>query len=82
MIDQYKIAIASGEIESSMSIEEFEKNIGYKQEDKNDTRTYYTYTHSIRYDTDYPDQDLDLTKAENMTMKLIITSKDGYQQTY
>lgn len=82
MIDQYKIAIASGEIDASMSIKEFEKNMGFRQEDKNDTRTYYSYTHSIHYDTDYPEQDLDLTKAENMTIKLIITCKDGYQHTY
>ncbi len=79
LTDQYNEAIASGQIDSSMSMEEFGKSIGYKPEEENDNITYYTYTHRIDYDTDYPELELYMEKTESMYCNLIITCKDGYQ---
>jgi hypothetical protein len=80
--EHYNIAVASGQIDPAMSMEEFGRTIGYTSEEKNDTRTYYTYTHSIHYDTDYPELVLDMNNTENMHVNLIITCKDGYQSEW
>ncbi len=74
---QYNVAIASGQIDSSMSMEEFGKYIGYKPEEVNDKMTNYTYTHRIDYESDYPELEFDMEKI--MYYDLIITCKDGYQ---
>ena len=77
--EQYNVAVASGQNDPSMSMEKFGNSIGYKPEAKNDNITYYTYTHRIDYDADYPELELDQEKAESMYYNLIITCKDGYQ---
>lgn len=77
--EHYNIAIASGQIDPDMSMEDFKKLIEFKSEEKNDSRTYYTYTHRINYSTDYPDLQLDRDKADAMHFSLIITCKDGYR---
>jgi hypothetical protein len=77
--DQYNVAYASGQIDTSMSMEEFGKTIGYMPEVKNDNRTYYTYTHKIEYDVDYTELEFDMQKAESIYFNLVITCKDGYK---
>jgi hypothetical protein len=77
--EHYNMAVASGQIDPNMSIEDFKKMFGYDQKEMDDTRKYYTYTHRIQYDTDYPDLKLDMDKAEKLSFSLTITCKDGYQ---
>lgn len=75
----YNVAYASGQIDTSMSMEEFGKTIGYMPEVKYDNRTYYAYTHKIEYDVDYTQLEFDIQKAESIHYNLIITCKDGYK---
>lgn len=80
IMNHYNVAVASGYIDSGMGIEEFAEHIEYKPEEKYGSRTYYTYNHSIDYDADYPELELDQNKAKAISYKLIITCKDGYQK--
>ena len=77
--EHYSVAVASGQIDPNMSIEEFKKMIGYNPKEMDDTRKYYSYTHRIQYKTDYPELKLDINKAERLYFNLIISCKDGYQ---
>lgn len=77
--EQYRLAVASGEIEPDTDIEEFKKTVRPVSEGTDDPRKYYTYTHRINYSTDYPELQLDSDKAGNINYNLIITCRDGYR---
>jgi len=77
--ERYNMAVASGRIDPGMSLEEFKKIIEFESEEKDGSRTYYTYTHRIQYASDYPELQLDRDKAGRMRYKLVITCKDGYR---
>ncbi len=77
--EHYNMAVASGQIDTQMVIEEFIEHMEYADEEKINHRTYYFLTHTIDYDTDYPELELNNQKAENLYANLIITCKDGYE---
>jgi len=82
----YNIAIASGEIDVSMSLRDFAEKFGYEQfgyeEQSRDGRDRYVLSHTIRYS----DYGLENTEPEynsseyreRFRMNLIITCNDGY----
>lgn len=78
---RYRAAVASGEIDEGMSLDEFRKSMDFISEEKDSSRKYYTYTHRIRYD-DYPELQLNSEKAENLHINLIVECRDGYRFSF
>jgi len=80
--DRYNIAIASGQIDSNVTIEEFAKMISdYKMQNESG-RKYYLYKHEIVYAIDYPELELNLKDIENLYFNLVIIFEDGYIFNY
>jgi hypothetical protein len=75
--EKYKLAVASGEIVS----ESVEARAEYMSNIKSDDTKLdnYFYEFEIVY-KDYPELDLDMDKAENISIEMIVTCKDGYSQ--
>lgn len=71
-LEKYYIAVASGEIESTVSTE-YVRN--YKSENSN-PNTYF-YQLEIKY-SDYPDLKLNMDEAEDLSINIIVTCKDGF----
>jgi len=80
--ERYNLAVASGEIEPDMSLEEYKEYFGFAPEEGEAPRKQYNYTHIIKYDTDYPELQLDQEKAGNIRFGLIITCRDGYRYVW
>ena len=76
--DQYNIAIASGQIDLGMSLEDFATSIDYQV--KEESRKDYSCSYVIDY-ADYPELKLDIDSAEAISYKLIVTCKDGYSRS-
>lgn len=76
---RYNLAIASGEIDPGLSLEDFMKYIGFEPEENSNSSTRYTYIHRINYNTDYPELQLNKDKAGDMRFNVVITCRDGYR---
>lgn len=79
---RYNMAVASGQIDSTVTIEEFDKTIRDYEMQNESGRKHYLYIHEIVFDTDYPEWDLNRKKIENLHFNLVITFKDGYIYNY
>ena len=80
--DKYKVALAAGLIEQTVSLEQFAIDNGYKPNLSDvDSNSNYSYTHAIRFAEDYPELKLDGESAKELSSRLIIKFKDGYTYT-
>lgn len=80
--NKYKVAIAAGQIDQSVSLEQFAIDNDYKPDPSNlDDNLQYSYTHSIIFAEDYPELNLDAESAKQLSSRLIIKFKDGYIYT-
>lgn len=76
MMAQYNVAIASGQISETVTIEEFESNFEHN-DIIDDGRNHYYFKHQIIYE-DYPEQKIDMHSSESLRLSLVVTCKDGY----
>lgn len=76
--DKYNIAVASGTIGSSVSLEQFARDNNLEPQ-KPGTDPHYSFLHTITFEEDYPALALDIDKAEQPDFRLVIEFKDGYR---
>ncbi|GBG05667.1 hypothetical protein PAT3040_00151 [Paenibacillus agaridevorans] len=76
--DKYNLAIASGSIDSSVSLEQFAKD-NHLEKLKPGADPQYSFRHTIKFGKDYPELELDIAKAKQLSFRLVITFKDGYR---
>lgn len=83
--DKYRLMVASGQLEPSVSLEEFAEMQDYLPETTdpaNGGDTRYTYKHRIEFGQDYPDMKLDMDSARDLSLKLKLIFKDGFILEY
>lgn len=83
--DKYRLMVASGQLEPSVSLEEFAEMQGHQPETTdpaNGGDTRYTYKHRIEFGQDYSDQKLDMDAAQGLSLKLKLHFKDGFTLEY
>ncbi|MCR8659205.1 hypothetical protein [Paenibacillus endoradicis] len=80
--NKYKVSIAAGQIDQSVTLEQFAIDNGYEPEQgEQDVNLQYSYKHHIVLANDYPELKLDAASAKQLSFKLIIKFKDGYTYT-
>lgn len=76
--DKYNIAVASGAIDPSVSLEQFARDNNLEAQ-KPGTDPHYSFRHTINFEEDYPELALDMEKANQLDFRLVIKFKDGYR---
>lgn len=78
--DKYKLALASGEIDDSVSLDQYAAGLGEKPGLRDDGNRHYAYTHVVAFDTDYPMLKLTMESAKELVFRLIVECEDGYEK--
>ncbi len=87
MEDHYRIAIASGQIDSSVTLEQFARDNGFDpdqhvpadQAGEPSPYQQYVLRHSIEFDKDYPELELTRESAGQLSFEWVLRFKDGYE---
>lgn len=85
--DKYRVARASGQIDNSVTLEQFARDNGfdpdrYVQTDRaGEPSPYKQYElhYTIRFDEQYPELKLDRANAEQLSFQWVLRFKDGYE---
>ncbi|NLG37111.1 MAG: hypothetical protein GX549_03785 [Clostridiales bacterium] len=81
LLEHYNIAIASGQIDMSMTLAEFAKQFGGGEEKGTQPGwNYYYYTRKINFKADFTELELDRASAESLRLVLVVTFEDGYSR--
>lgn len=88
--DKYRVARASGQIDNTVTLEQFARDNGFDPDrhvptDRaGDPSPYkqYELRYTIRFDEQYPELKLDRAKAEQLSFQWVLRFKDGYEQVY
>jgi len=83
--DHYKIAIASGQIDNSVTLEQFARDSGYEPEQyvpvdqagEQSGDAQYSLVHTIEFASDYPELQLDSDSAGRLSFEWVLRFKDG-----
>lgn len=80
---KYKVSLAAGVIDPSVTLEQFAIDNEYEPEQaKPNGNLQYSYKHLIVFAEDYPELIIDEEFTKQVSFKLIIKFKDGYIYSY
>ncbi|MDF2926566.1 MAG: hypothetical protein K0R57_5480 [Paenibacillaceae bacterium] len=74
--DRYNLAVASGQIDPSVTLEQFARQ--NPSPEKPDGRTHYLYFHTVTFAKDYLELKLNQESAHQLSFRLAIEFQDGY----
>jgi len=85
--DHYKVALASGQIDSSVTLEQFARERGYDPEQQAPTgeaggpmqELRYSFAYDVEFATDYPELKPGRDEADRLAVEWVLRFKDGYE---